>query len=169
MRRKNVAFAVLGLVTPEKFNTAAPGAPTLEAFKIRSDPAVAVLEVQPEVEPSPVGCVNVAELTKPDGVVQAPLAVVHAVSETDFTTVADGAVKAKLYVVTALGAELPIVTLRVVSGAADAIAGTYIPIIAIAVTAATNLLVIEWMNFLDIVFPSVYFLLFYLNAIIAQA
>ena len=51
---------------------------------------------------------------KPVGVVQALLAVVHAVILTDLMIVADGTVKVKAYVVLAEATELPMTTLRAV-------------------------------------------------------
>jgi len=60
---------------------------------------------------------------KPGAGVQAPLAVVQAAKPTDWMTVADGTVKLRAYVVVALGAELPMVTLRAVIWAAAAMFG----------------------------------------------
>lgn len=65
------------------------GAVELEASKIRSEPAVAVLTVQPEAEPKLVGWEDSVEpvTVKPDGVVQVPLAVVQISAATDWTLV----------------------------------------------------------------------------------
>jgi hypothetical protein len=96
IRTKKVEFAVLWFVTVLKLTDWLPlGAVEFEELSTRSEPAVAVLAVQPLAAPSPVGCeVRVDELTeKPDGVVQVPLAVVQAVNEADLTTVAEGTVK----------------------------------------------------------------------------
>lgn len=96
IRTKKVVLIASGLATFEKLTVWAPvGAAELPDLLRRSDPAVAVLTVQPVASPRLVGCaVSVEELfTKPVGVVQVPLAVVQAVNEADCRTVDDGTVK----------------------------------------------------------------------------
>lgn len=98
IRRKKVELVALGLVTFEKLTVWLPvGAATLPDFERRSEPAVEVFTVQPEASPRLVGCaVSVEPVTEnPDGVVQAPLAVVQAVNEADWRTVDEGTVKVK--------------------------------------------------------------------------
>ena len=84
-----------GLVTPEKLTNCEPlDAVAFDALTIRSEPAVAVLAVQPVVAPSPVGWpVRVDPvIVKPAGV-DPHVTVVHTVNEADFTAVDVGTVK----------------------------------------------------------------------------
>jgi len=88
MRKKYVAFVALGLVT--LLNTTVigetfDGAVVFVAFNIRSDPAVAVLAVQPvDVPIVAVTDEKVEPVTeKPVGVTHVPDAVVQAVNEAD--------------------------------------------------------------------------------------
>ena len=106
---KNAELVVLGFVTLVKLTNWLPlEAVALEAFTIRSEPAVAVLAVQPVVEPSPVGCEVRLEpvMVKPAGVAEQSV-VVHTVNDADFTAVDVGTVNVNAYVVTALGVALP--------------------------------------------------------------
>jgi len=98
IRRKKVELVVLGFVTLENPTVWLPvGAATLPDFASRSDPAVAVLTVQPVASPRFVGCaVKVVPVTeKPVGIVQAPLAVVQALNEADSRTLEVGTVNVK--------------------------------------------------------------------------
>lgn len=127
IRMKKLALAALWLTTFAKLTVWLPvGAATSPDLLKRSEPAVAVLTVQPEASPRFVGCdASVDEATEnPAGVVQVPLAVVHAVNDADWTTVADGTVKLKVYVVLALAAEVPITTFLPVICAANTLFGT---------------------------------------------
>ena len=99
MRKKKVELVALGLVTVLKLTVCEPlGAVLLAAFKIRSEPAVAVLAVQPEAAPMPVGCEPIDEpvMVNPAGVEQAPDAVVQAVNDADLIAVAPATVKLKV-------------------------------------------------------------------------
>jgi hypothetical protein len=153
MRKKYVELVALGLVTAVKLTVWFPlDAVALAALTIRSEPAVAVLAVQPVVEPSPVGCAPIDEpvIENPAGVVHAPDAVVHAVNEADLTAVAVGTVKLNVYEVDALATELPIVTDRLVICAADTIverAGTKVPT---AKTATRVLMIVNFTIFISI-------------------
>lgn len=106
---KNAELVVLGLVTLEKLTNWLPlEAVAFEAFTIRSEPGVAVLAVQPEAAPSPVGCEVRLEpvMVKPAGVPTQSV-VVQTVNDADFTAVDVGTVNVNAYVVTALGVALP--------------------------------------------------------------
>lgn len=108
-------FVALGLVTfPNTIVIAPPGAAELPVFLRRSLPLVDVFTVQPEASPRLVGCdARVDEaLANPEGVEQAPLAVVHITASADCRTVLEGTVNPKVYVVLAEATELPSARLR---------------------------------------------------------
>ena len=91
-------FVADGFVTPWNTTVCEPvGAATLPLLLKRKLPAVDVSTVQPEASPRFVGWSIVVPVTEnPPGVVQLPTAVVQAVADSDFTTVADGTVKLKV-------------------------------------------------------------------------
>lgn len=96
IRRKNVLLVALGLTTAPKVTVVVPvGAAELPVFVSRKLPAVEVFTVQPDASPRLVGWLGSVEdaTEKPDGVVQAPEAVVQASAENDLRTVAEGATK----------------------------------------------------------------------------
>jgi hypothetical protein len=77
----------------------------------RRSPAVESLTVHPEPAPRFEGCEGrAADVTVIPAGVQVPVGVVQARKSADFIAVVVGTVKTNVYVVTALGAELPIVT-----------------------------------------------------------
>jgi hypothetical protein len=96
---KNVAFVALGLVTPLNATVWLPvGAAELVVFFSRNTPVVESVVDHPDASPRLVGWEErVAEAAeKLVGVVHAPLAVVQAVNDADFSTVAEGTVNVKV-------------------------------------------------------------------------
>lgn len=114
----------LGFVTDEKTTVwLLVGLVTFADLEIRSSDAVELFVTQPDASPKLVGCEATALLAeKPVGVLHVPLAESQGTKEADFITELLGRVKLNVYVVLALGAELPIVILRPVICAADTVA-----------------------------------------------